>query len=281
MTNQHEGRDAMEDKSLEGQRRSAGAHQYCTVEDAERVRIVTLNRPEVMNALHSEASHELEAVWNEFAARDDLWVGIVTGAGERAFSAGNDLKVQAAGKRGPRPHTGFGGLATRFDLDKPLIAAVNGVAMGGGFELALACDIIVAAANAVFALPEPRVGLMAGGGGVHRLSRIVPQKQALGMILTGRRVTAEEGRALGFVNEVVAVGAALSAAQRWAASILECSPMAVRASKQAIYRGLDAASLEQAMRTVYPAQQANLDSEDYIEGPKAFAGKRQPNWQNR
>jgi enoyl-CoA hydratase/carnithine racemase len=261
---------------------SAGAaYQYCKVEDEGRLRIVTLNRPEVMNALHSEASHELEKVWDEFAARDDLWVGIVTGAGERAFCAGNDLKIQAAGKRGPRPRSGFGGLAWRFDLNKPVIAAVNGVAMGGGFEMALACDIIVATDNAVFALPEPRVGLIAGGGGVHRLPRMIPQKQALGMILTGRRVSAKEGRELGFVNEVVPAGEVIAAARRWAQMILECSPMAVRASKEAIYRGMDELTLEKAIKTIYPAQQANVESQDYIEGPKAFAEKRKPNWRNR
>ncbi len=262
-------------------KREESNRRYCTVEDAGQLRVVTINRPEVMNALHSEASHELEAVWDEFAARDDLWVGIVTGAGDRAFSAGNDLKVQAAGKRGPRPRSGFGGLALRFDLNKPLIAAVNGVAMGGGFEMALACDIIIAAENALFALPEPRVGLIAGRGGVHRLPRTIPPKQALGMILTGRRVNAREGKELGFVNEIVAVGEALAAAKRWAQSILECSPMSVRASKEAVYRGLDEPSLEQAMQTVYPAQQANLESLDYIEGPKAFAEKRKPKWRNR
>ena len=254
---------------------------YCTVQDEGRLRIVTLNRPEVMNALHSEAHHELERVWDEFAARDDLWVGIVTGAGDRAFSAGNDLKIQAAGKRGPRPRSGFAGLANRYDLDKPLIAAVNGVAMGGGFEIALACDIIVASENAVFALPEPRVGLIAGSGGVHRLPRMIPQKQALGMILTGRRVPAAEGKALGFVNEVVPQGEALAAAKRWAALILECSPMAVRASKQAAYRGLDEPTLEQAIAKTYPAQQANIESADFIEGPRAFAEKRKPQWKNR
>jgi enoyl-CoA hydratase/carnithine racemase len=191
------------------------------------------------------------------------------------------LKVQAAGKRGPRARTGFAGLTHRFDLDKPLIAAVNGIAMGGGFEIALACDIIVAAENAVFALPEPRVGLIAGAGGVHRLPRMIPQKQALGMILTGRRVPAAEGKTLGFVNEVVPVGEALAGAKRWAALILECSPMAVRASKQAAYRGLDAADLVTALETVYPAQQANMASQDYIEGPRAFAEKRKPDWRNR
>jgi len=255
--------------------------RYCIVQDEGRVRIVTMNRPEVLNALHADANEELAAVWDEFAARDDLWVGIITGAGPRAFSAGNDLKVQASGKRRPNPAQGFGGIASRFDLDKPLIAAVNGVAMGGGFEIALACDIIIAAENAVFALPEPRVGLIAGAGGVHRLPRMIPQKLAMGMMLTGRRVPAAEGAQLGFVTELVPEGQALDAARRWAALILECSPKAVRASKQAFYRGMAEPTLEKAMRTMYPAQQENLESEDYIEGPKAFAEKRKPNWKNK
>jgi enoyl-CoA hydratase/carnithine racemase len=257
------------------------SYQFCTVQDEGRLRIVTLNRPEVLNALHADANDELAAVWDDFAARDDLWVGIITGAGERGFCAGNDLKVQAGGKRRPNGPRGFAGICNRFDLAKPLIAAVNGVAMGGGFETALACDIIIAAENAIFALPEPRVGLIAGAGGVHRLPRSIPIKQAMGMILTGRRVPAREGFELGFVTEVVPEGQALQAAKRWAAMILECSPMAVRASKQASYRGMDEPTLEQAMRTVYPAQRENMESQDYVEGPKAFAEKRKPNWQNR
>jgi len=255
--------------------------KFCIVEDLGRVRVVTLNRPEVLNALHADANDELAEVWDEFAANDDLWVGIITGAGERAFSAGNDLKVQASGKRRPSGPMGFAGIANRFNLDKPLIAAVNGWAMGGGFETALACDIIIAAENALFALPEPRVGLIAGAGGVHRLPRIVPMKKAMGMILTGRRVPAREGFDIGFVTEVVPEGQALEAAKRWANMILECSPKAVRASKQASYRGLDEQKLETAMRTIYPAQKENMESEDYIEGPKAFAEKRKPNWRNK
>jgi enoyl-CoA hydratase/carnithine racemase len=255
--------------------------EFCTVQDEGRLRIVTLNRPEVLNALHADANDELAAVWDEFAARDDLWVGIITGAGGRAFSAGNDLKVQATGKRRPNGPRGFAGLSHRFDLDKPLIAAVNGWAMGGGFETALACDFIIASENALFALPEPRVGLIAGAGGVHRLPRIIGMKNAMSMILTGRRVSAREGLELGFVTEVVPEGQALEAAKRWAGLILECSPKAVRASKQAAYRGMDEQKLETAMRTVYPAQQENLESQDYTEGPKAFAEKRKPNWQNK
>jgi crotonobetainyl-CoA hydratase len=256
-------------------------YKYCKVQDEGRLRIVTLNRPEVMNALHSDAHQELEKVWDEFAASDDLWVGIVTGAGERAFSAGNDLKVTAAGRRGPPTRSGFGGLTSRYDLNKPLIAAVNGVAMGGGFEIALACDLIIAAENARFALPEPRVGLIAGAGGVHRLPRAIPLKLAMGMMLTGRHVPAAEGRELGFVTEMVPTGEALTAAKRWAALILECSPMAVRATKEAAYRGLDEPTVEQALRNVYPSQLRNAQSQDYIEGPRAFAEKRKPNWQNK
>ena len=191
------------------------------------------------------------------------------GRSERGFCASSDLKVQAGGKRRPNGPRGFAGICSRFDLNKPLIAAVNGVAMGGGFETALACDIIIAAENAIFALPEPRVGLIAGAGGVHRLPRSIPIKKAMGMILTGRRVPAREGFELGFVTEVVPEGQALEAARRWAAMILECSPKAVRASKEASYRGMDEPTLEQAMRTIYPAQRQNMESQDpYPEGPK-------------
>jgi enoyl-CoA hydratase/carnithine racemase len=256
-------------------------YQFIDIERDGPVTVIILNRPEVLNALHSPMHFEMDAALNAFAADPDQWVGVITGAGERAFSAGNDLKWQAAGGEMRAPASGFGGLTARFDLTKPLIAAVNGVAMGGGFEIALACDLIVAAESAVFALPEPRVGLAALAGGLHRLPRAIGVKRAMGMILTGRRVPAREGFELGFVTEVAPEGQALQAAKRWAAMILECSPMAVRASKQASYRGMDEPTLEQAMRTVYPAQRENMESQDYIEGPKAFAEKRKPNWQNR
>ena len=221
--------------------------EFCDVERDGRLLIVTINRPEVMNAVHPKANAELASVFDEFCADDGLWVAILTGTGDRAFCAGNDLKFQAAGGVITVPETGFGGLTSRTDNSKPIIAAVNGVAMGGGFEIALACDLIVASENAVFALPEPRVGLAAMAGGIHRLPRQIPLKHAMGMLLTGRRVSAEEGARLGFVNEVVPHGELMAAARRWAAQILECAPLSVRASKQAAMQGLEKASLHDAM----------------------------------
>ena len=254
--------------------------EFCTVERDGRLLIVTLNRPERYNALHFPAHFELAEVWDEFAADPELWVAIVTGAGDKAFCAGNDLRFQAEGNVRKRCPTGFAGLTDRYDLNKPVIAAVNGFAMGGGFEVALACDLIVAAENAIFALPEPRVGLMAGAGGVHRLPRIIGQKRALGMILTGRRVGAEEGRELGFVNEVVPEGEAVAGARRWADQILECAPISIRASKEAVYAGMNEATLQAAIARTYEEQHVLIGSADYIEGPKAFAEKRPPVWRN-
>src|SRR5271169_1713826 len=190
------------------------AYEFVAVEKDGPITTVTLNRPEVMNALHSPAHFELDAVFNDFAADEGQWVAIVTGAGERAFSAGNDLKHQAGGGRTGSPPSGFAGLTSRFDLNKPVIAAVNGVAMGGGFETALACDLIIASESAIFALPEPRVGLAALAGGLHRLPRQIGLKRAMGMILTARRVSAREGHELGFVNEVVPADDLMAAAER-------------------------------------------------------------------
>ncbi len=259
------------------------AYEHIRVDREGHVTIITLNRPDVMNALHSPAHFEMHEVLDAFAADPDQWVGIITGAGDRAFSAGNDLKHQATGGEMRTPPTGFAGLTSRFDLNKPLIAAVNGVAMGGGFEIALACDIIVASEAAVFALPEPRVGLAALAGGLHRLPRAIGVKRAMGMILTGRRVSAAEGEALGFVNEVVPAGELMAAARRWAAQIAELSPMSIRASKEAVFKGLDEPTLEAAIRgqNRYPAVSALFTSEDIVEGPMAFSQKRAPNWKGR
>ena len=259
------------------------AYSYVAVEQDGPITTITLNRPEVMNALHSDAHFELAEVFDAFAADESQWVGIVTGAGERAFSAGNDLKHQAGGGKMGNPPSGFAGLASRFDLTKPLIVAVNGVAMGGGFEIALACDLIIASESAIFALPEPRVGLAALAGGLHRLPRAIGLKRAMGMILTGRRVSAREGLELGFVNEVVPQDELMAAAMRWAETICKNSPMSIRASKQAVLAGLDEPSLEAALKgqSRYPAVAALYRSEDFVEGPLAFSQRRPPQWKGR
>jgi enoyl-CoA hydratase/carnithine racemase len=259
------------------------AYEFIKVERDGPITTFTLNRPDVMNALHSPAHFEMDEALNAFATDPGQWVGVVTGAGDRAFSAGNDLKWQATGGKMGSPPSGFAGLTSRFDLNKPLIAAVNGVAMGGGFEIALACDLIVAAEGAIFALPEPRVGLAALAGGLHRLPRAIGVKRAMGMILTGRRVSAREGLELGFVNEVTSKEDLLPAARRWATLIGECSPMSIRASKEAVMRGLDEPSLDSAIRGQgrYEAVAALFKSEDFVEGPLAFSQKRAPNWKGR
>lgn len=252
--------------------------EFCNVEKEGPLTIVTIQRPEVMNSLHPPANFELAEVFDDFVADKDQWVAIITGAGDRAFSAGNDLKYQASGGKMGGPPSGFAGLTSRFDNSKPVIAAVNGVAMGGGFEIALACDLIIAAENAIFALPEPRVGLAALAGGIHRLPREIGMKQAMGMLLTGRRVGASEGKELGFVTAVVPEGEALSAAKDWAAQVLECAPLSVRGSKQAAMQGLGAATLEDAIKGRYDQIQAMYKGADFVEGPLAFAEKRTPNW---
>src|SRR5258706_1876838 len=251
------------------------AYEFIAVAKDGPITTITLNRPEVMNALHSPAHFEMDEALNAFAADESQWVGIITGAGERAFSAGNDLKHQAGGGKMGSPPSGFAGVTSRFDLTKPLIAAVNGVAMGGGFEIALACDLIIASEAAVFALPEPRVGLAALAGGLHRLPRAIGVKRAMGMILTGRRVSAKEGYELGFVNEVVAPAELMAAAKRWAGLIGECSPMSIRASKQAVMRGLDEATLEAAIKgqNRYEAVAALFKTEGFVYGPLAVFGK--------
>ena len=262
------------------------SYEFIQVDREDHLLIVTLNRPERMNALHPPAHQELNKVFNDFQDDPDQWVALVTGAGERAFSAGNDLKYQAehgsktvrAGMEGV--NGGFAGLTKRYDCFKPIVAAVNGFALGGGFEIVMSCDLVIASEKATFGLPEPRVGLMAGAGGVHRLPRRIPHHQAMGMMLTGRHISAEEASRLGIVNEVVAPEDLLPAAKRWIAQILECSPLSIRATKEAAMQGLHM-SVESAMGTAFPRTVEMAQSEDYVEGPRAFAEKRKPNWKGR
>ena len=255
--------------------------QHTELRAEGRVLHVTLNRPHVLNALHPQAHFELAQIFDAFAADRDLWIAVVRGAGQRSFCVGTDLKVRAAKGRDVYPPSGFAGLTHRFDLDKPLIAAVNGLALGGGLEIALACDLIVAAEHARFGFPEPRVGLGAMGGGVHRLVRQLPDKVAMGLLLTGRQFSAQEALAYGLVNQVVPGERLDCAVNGWIEDMLACAPLALRATKQVARRNLDHATLAEAIRADYPAAARMLNSEDAVEGPRAFAEKRPPVWRGR
>ena len=252
------------------------------VERRGRVTIFTINRPQAMNALDRATHFALAAHFDAFSADPDQWIAVLTGAGDRAFCAGNDLKQQPAPGEALVPPTGFGGLTARFDLAKPVIAAVGGIAFGGGFEMALACDMVVADETARFALPEVRVGLAAMAGGLLRLRAHVGPKRAAELVMTARRIAADEALALGLVNHVVPAGTALDAALAVADTLLLASPLALRASKAVMARALDG-DVEAAMlpHLDWPEIAAMMGSEDAKEGPRAFAEKRAPAWQGR
>lgn len=255
---------------------------YVKYEKKGHLACVTFNRPEVMNAMHPPCHLEMDQVWDDFVEDDNAWVAILTGAGDKAFSAGNDLKWTAAHDRDsmPRSKGGFAGLTARFDITKPIIAAVNGFALGGGCEIVLACDIIIVADHARLGLPEPTVGLIAGAGGVHRLPRQIPYRIAMGMMLTGKHITAQEAYRWGLVNEVVPLKDLMPAAERWAAEIMACAPLSVRLTKEAAIGGL-AMPVRDAMTHSFSLTERWRRADDTKEGPRAFAEKRKPNWKGK
>ncbi len=250
--------------------------EYCRVERDEGLLVITLDRPEVLNALHLAAHVELSRIFDSFAVDPALRVAIVTGSGERAFCVGTDLKSLAATGNYSYPRGGF---AKRFDLWKPVIAAVNGLCLGGGFEILAACDLAVASEHAQFGLPEPLVGLAAlGGSALQRLARQISMKDAMYLALTGQRVDAAEARRIGLVTEVVPQAEVMARARTLAQKILACAPLALQATKQAMLMSFNESNLEKSMQKPYPAEAVMLASRDAIEGPLAFAQKRKPDW---
>ncbi|MET0987354.1 MAG: enoyl-CoA hydratase-related protein [Steroidobacteraceae bacterium] len=251
-------------------------YKYCRTQTDGHVLTITLDRPDVLNSLNAAACFELDSILNEFESNPHLWIAIITGAGERAFCAGHDL---ADAPDEPMPPTGWAGIAERTSCVKPLIAAVNGVAMGGGFEIALACDIVIADERATFAMSEPRVGAVALGGGAQRLALRLPSAIAMGLLLTGKRISAAEAHRWGLVTEIAASGTVMDVARRWANEILACAPLAVRFTKQLAVEAVEgaelAATIGRRAREIAPRLFA---SEDTREGIRAFVEKRPPVW---
>jgi crotonobetainyl-CoA hydratase len=245
---------------------------------------VTIDRPEVMNAVDRATEAELIRIWETIEKDRGVRVVVLTGAGDRAFSTGADMK-NGSGMSGleywasPRPG-GFGGIALRDTLNVPVIARVNGHALGGGMEMVLGCDIVVASEKATFGLPEPRVGRLALDGGIALLPRRIPHVHAMGLLLTGRRIGADEALRLGLVNEVAAPEALDEAVGRWVDNILACAPLSVRAVK-AMVRAGERLSAREAQMLRLPELIEALNSEDQNEGVAAFREKRAPNWSGR
>lgn len=248
---------------------------------ADGILTITLNRPKA-NAINVATSQTLYAAFDRLREDPTLRVAILTGSG-RFFSAGWDLAAAVQGEAIDADHGpgGFGGLTELFKLDKPVIAAVNGLAMGGGFEIALAADLIVAAEQAEFALPEVRLGMIADSGGVIRLPRRLPRAIATEMLLTGRRMKAEEAARWGLVNQVVPAEQLMTAAIELAQQVIAAAPLAVAVVKE-VLRETEGQSVEKAYQTLrggqMPVYRRMLSSDDAREGPRAFGEKRAPVW---
>ncbi|MFY0645210.1 enoyl-CoA hydratase-related protein [Sulfitobacter geojensis] len=258
------------------------SYEFIKTEKKGHILVVTMNRPDVYNAVHVDMHNEMADCWDAFAADQDLWVAVLTGAGDKAFSAGNDLKATAAGgSKAKMTESGFAGLSSRFNLEKPIIAAVNGFAMGGGFETALSCDIILASENAKFALPEVKVGFFAAASGVQRLSRYIGRLAAQEMMYTGRTIMADEALKMGCVNEVHPHDQLMEKAMEKAEQLCTVSPSAVKATKRVMN---DMYARDGFADSIAFSREVIADlskTEDFKEGVNAFVEKRAPNWVNK
>ncbi len=248
-----------------------------------KIAVFTINRPEALNSINIQAAQQLHDAMVDFRDDHDLWVGIITGAGDRAFCAGADIKemlpfIRASLPARPWavPDTPMRGL----ELWKPLIAAVNGVALGGGLEIALACDLRIAAEKARFGCPEVLLGLVPGWGGTQRLPRVIPMCKAAELLLLGKPISAQEAYRIGLVNTVVAPEVVMPTAREWAEAICQAGPLAVRAAKEAMVRG-SSLPLEDGLRLENALEAYVMSTEDFAEGTSAFLEKRKPDFKAR
>jgi crotonobetainyl-CoA hydratase len=251
---------------------------------ADHVARVTIDRPERMNAVDPATEAELDRIWSDIEARSDIRCIVLTGAGDRAFSAGADMKA-ATGASGldywaGLNRNGFGGIALRGSLTVPVIARVNGVALGGGLEMVLGADIVIAAETARFGLPEAKVGRLPLDGGMVALQRLIPRNIAAGLMMTGRMLSAADAHRYGLVNAVASADRLDAEVEAWVADVLSCAPLSVRAIK-ATLRQTAHLTAQEARALSHPALIAALTSEDSHEGVAAFREKRAPVWQGK
>jgi enoyl-CoA hydratase/carnithine racemase len=244
-----------------------------TYQKKDKIALLTLNRPQALNAFNSELLKEFSRTLIDFRDDDDVWVLIITGAGDKAFSAGFDLKEEVPSKFPPMITRGL-------QIYKPIIAAVNGVALGGGLEIALACDFRIAVENAKLGVPETRWGLMPGWGGTQRLPRLISPTKAAEMLLMAKVVDAKEACEIGLVNKVVSSSELMSTAMDWATKICQLGPLAVRTAKKAVWEGLFL-SLDDGLRLEEELFGLLHKTDDAKEGPKAFVEKREPEFKGR
>jgi enoyl-CoA hydratase/carnithine racemase len=262
------------------------SYEKIAYEQRGHIAIITINRPDRMNAIDPQTSSELHEAWSHFRDTDDLWVGVITGAGDRAFSAGNDLVAMSRAQQGgdaaggARGGAAFGGITRGFECWKPMIAAINGYCLAGGLEIALMCDIRIAAEHAQFGLTEPSRGIIPGAGGTQRLPRVIPFGAALELLLTAKRFDAQWAHRYGLVNHVVPLAQLMPRALEMAEEICVNAPMSVRLVKEAAYKGLDL-PLEEGLRVEVDQSRKVMMTEDAREGPLAFAEKRPPVWKGR
>jgi len=247
-----------------------------------KIAIFTINRPEALGALNVEGMRQLHNALLDFRDDENLWVGIITGTGDKVFSAGVDVKdyLPFVKRTTDRPWQRPAGIMRGLDIWKPLIAACNGLTYGGGLEIALACDIVIASENATFALPEVRVGVCPGGGGTQRLPRTIPRRIAAEMLFTGKPIGAQEAYRIGLVNKVVPLDQLMPEAKKLAEAICEAAPVAVRVAKEAMMRGLSM-SLENGLRLEDDFQTYIMSTKDFEEGITAFLEKRKPKFEGK